>query len=496
MRWAVLGAAGGVAEERQAEVWDAQRCQAWLAERCVALRARCVLPLPSLGAMDAALEALLDAQGELAWCFPPSADEGEALLVGDGCGEAVAAEAARGRGAASLLHRRSGGDGGGAAAPALLCGGGGGAGGSDSHDGVRVLTLDAVAYAPSGMPLAQACGTLLAPALRRQAARAAELLASAGEGERTMEQVVARHFCPPGWPHTVTLLQSMAEPEAVSASLAAREERLRCHALLHLPMDRPLLRRSNALPDGAVGAGGAGGGSDSDKAAKGSGFSTRLVDPHAALGPSGVSGGSVHMVHGSYEYAHYMQDRFDDKGWGCAYRSLQTIHSWFRRQHYTSDSTPDHDLIQRTLVHAKDKPASFVGSKDWIGSTELMLVFDALLGVSCKTFCIPQGVDMWTDTQWARKLCAHFDTEGTPVMIGGGVLAYTCVGCHFNEQTGEVAYLILDPHYTGADEVAKATSGGWVGWKRGEDAKGGTGGLVFEKRAFYNLLAPLRPREV
>jgi hypothetical protein len=30
------------------------------------------------------------------------------------------------------------------------------------------------------------------------------------------------------------------------------------------------------------------------------------------------------------------------QGWGCAYRSLQTIISWFRLQHYTSVAVPTH----------------------------------------------------------------------------------------------------------------------------------------------------------
>ena len=40
----------------------------------------------------------------------------------------------------------------------------------------------------------------------------------------------------------------------------------------------------------------------------------------------------------------------DDKGWGCAYRSLQTIWSWFQLQHYTDRPVPDHRAIQQTLV--------------------------------------------------------------------------------------------------------------------------------------------------
>ena len=51
----------------------------------------------------------------------------------------------------------------------------------------------------------------------------------------------------------------------------------------------------------------------------------RIRNIHAILGApdSGVVGGTRHMVAGDYLYYHYMQDKFNDKGWGCAYRSLQ-----------------------------------------------------------------------------------------------------------------------------------------------------------------------------
>ena len=45
-----------------------------------------------------------------------------------------------------------------------------------------------------------------------------------------------------------------------------------------------------------------------------------------------------------------MQGKTDDAGWGCAYRSLQTIHSWFRCQHYTRTPVPSLKDIQQTLV--------------------------------------------------------------------------------------------------------------------------------------------------
>lgn len=55
----------------------------------------------------------------------------------------------------------------------------------------------------------------------------------------------------------------------------------------------------------------------------------------------------VYLVQGVYGYHHYMQDRTDDSGWGCAYRSLQTICSWFRHQGYTEKPVPTHREIQQ-----------------------------------------------------------------------------------------------------------------------------------------------------
>lgn len=59
-----------------------------------------------------------------------------------------------------------------------------------------------------------------------------------------------------------------------------------------------------------------------------------------------VSEGKQYLVQGTYAYHHYMQDRMDDNGWGCAYRSLQTIVSWFRHQGYTNKPIPSHREIQ------------------------------------------------------------------------------------------------------------------------------------------------------
>lgn len=57
-------------------------------------------------------------------------------------------------------------------------------------------------------------------------------------------------------------------------------------------------------------------------------------------------------------------------------------------------------------------------------------------------------------------------------MIGGGVLAYTLLGIDFNERTGDCAFLILDPHYTGAEDLKRIHAGVgamcglvWLAWE-------------------------------
>lgn len=37
--------------------------------------------------------------------------------------------------------------------------------------------------------------------------------------------------------------------------------------------------------------------------------------------------------------------------------------------------------------------------------------------------------------------------------IGGGVLAHTILGVDWNESTGDCKFLILDPHYTGGENL-------------------------------------------
>jgi hypothetical protein len=93
--------------------------------------------------------------------------------------------------------------------------------------------------------------------------------------------------------------------------------------------------------------------------------SGRLFDVHKNLPSKGINipkkfnffffchlvkGGEQTLVDGHYAYYHYMQDNFDDNMWGCAYRSLQTLCSWFILQGYTTKSVPTHTKIQQVKI--------------------------------------------------------------------------------------------------------------------------------------------------
>mmetsp|Transcript_7988 Transcript_7988/g.11792 ORF Transcript_7988/g.11792 Transcript_7988/m.11792 type:complete len:510 (-) Transcript_7988:595-2124(-) len=194
--------------------------------------------------------------------------------------------------------------------------------------------------------------------------------------------------------------------------------------------------------------------------------------------------GVKYAIGGSYSYFHYGQEGFDDKGWGCAYRSLQTIVSWLNEQNYSDKEVPSHYQIQKMLVEAGDKTKDFLGSKEWIGAFEVMLILDVYYGITSKILNVSSGSELQSK---GRELSQHFTEEQTPVMIGGGVLAYTLLGVDYNEDTGDIRFLILDPHYTGTDNPKTIRDKGWCAWKGPE---------IFKADAFYNLCMPQRPKYI
>uniref|UniRef100_UPI0037E760A1 ufm1-specific protease 2 isoform X2 n=1 Tax=Semicossyphus pulcher TaxID=241346 RepID=UPI0037E760A1 len=260
------------------------------------------------------------------------------------------------------------------------------------------------------------------------------------------------HFLLPEPKGLVTVVYPAGVPDS-----QLETQRRELHQQFELPDDWPYFRRANAyhFPNEPYKDG-------------------YLRNPHLVLTHPSLDTGKVYLVQGIYSYHHYMQDHMDDNGWGCAYRSLQTICSWFQQQGYTERPVPTHKEIQQALVDVGDKQGSFVGSRQWIGSIEVQAVLNQLL----------EGSELGSK---GRELANHFLTEGTPIMIGGGVLAHTILGVAWSETTGQIRYLILDPHYTGAEDLQVITDKGWCGWK-GPD--------FWDQTAYYNLCLPQRPKVI
>lgn len=226
----------------------------------------------------------------------------------------------------------------------------------------------------------------------------------------------------------------------------------------------------------------------------------RLVNVHEEVAEKHGLGDAakVSLVQGYYEYCHYMQDNFNDDGWGCAYRSLQTLCSWLQLQGVVKDVSrplPSHKQIQDAL----DQLGEPVGPKQWIGAIEISMILNHWFGLDCRIISIASGGEVFTKTDEVIffllfKVCVnqrllftqihrHFASEGSPIMIGGGVLAWTLLGICSNGK--ETKYLILDPHFTGADDLKIICKKGWVAWMPAS---------IFRKESFYNFCCPMVPK--
>ena len=95
--------------------------------------------------------------------------------------------------------------------------------------------------------------------------------------------------------------------------------------------------------------------------------------------------------------------------------------SWFRHQGYAETSIPTHEQIQKCLVEIGDKERSFIGSRQWIGSTEVGFVLEKSCNVQSKFLSLSSGEELENK---GRELAHHFKTNGTPIMIGKFIFAF------------------------------------------------------------------------
>ncbi|KAM9819547.1 ufm1-specific protease 2 isoform X1 [Syngnathus typhle] len=329
-----------------------------------------------------------------------------------------------------------------------------------SHFLSTTLPMDCVVHICSTDTIKEACERLLEALIHQLDEMKREMLRHM-KGTKLLAPEPF-HFLLPEPKGLVTTIYPAGVPDS-----QLENQRKELHARFKVPEDKPYFRRANAyhFPNEPYKDG-------------------YLRNPHLALTHPTLDDGKAYLVQGLYSYHHYMQDRMDDNGWGCAYRSLQTICSWFQQQGYVERTVPTHKEIQQALVDVGDKQGSFVGSRQWIGSFEVHAVLSQLLGVTSKILFVSQGSDMASK---GRELANHFLSEGTPVMIGGGVLAHTILGVAWSETTGQIRFLILDPHYTGAEDLQVITEKGWCGWKGPE---------FWDQTAYYNMCLPQRPKAI
>ncbi|KAL7077792.1 hypothetical protein ACQ4LE_003023 [Meloidogyne hapla] len=211
-------------------------------------------------------------------------------------------------------------------------------------------------------------------------------------------------------------------------------------------------------------------------------FPNLIYNPHEFLKVQPKNKCSI--VTGKYGYFHYGQNSLDDSGWGCAYRSFQTVCSWLKQQEYIDKNIPTHKEIQQCLVNIGDKPSNFLGSKKWIGSLELSFCLQNMFNITSKILTSKCGTDL---AEHARALIFHFENGGAPVMIGGGQLAHTIIGIDYNPRLGNCQYLVLDPHYKGPDNIDEVLAGGWCSWKPA---------TFWSKKDFYNLLIVINGEKI
>lgn len=185
------------------------------------------------------------------------------------------------------------------------------------------------------------------------------------------------------------------------------------------------------------------------------------------------------VIRGIYEYWHYGCDGFNDMGWGCGYRTLQTICSWIIINKNLEQEVPSIPKIQETLVALEDKEKSFIGSRDWIGCFEVCLVLGSLYNISSKIVHIVSGREL---SKYLHIIRQHFQEFGSPIMMGGDqdCSSKCIIGIHTGSK--EAYLLIIDPHFIGkAKSTEELKNKQWVRWISIED---------FVYSSFYNLCLP------
>ena len=208
-----------------------------------------------------------------------------------------------------------------------------------------------------------------------------------------------------------------------------------------------------------------------------------LHDVHRDIEPPSYP---LKSVCGKYAYYHYLCDGFDDCGWGCGYRTLQTMCSWIYynfqdRSNVKMCEVPSIVEIQNALVAMQDKPFDFVNSKKWIGSFEVCLCLDYFYDVPCKIHHVRTSENL---SQSIAFLQTHFEKFASPVMMGGDSdAASKCILGICGSNESDCYLLILDPHCSKKPTMKSLVNDNWISWRKIDS---------FVQSSFYNMCLPQR----
>jgi len=160
---------------------------------------------------------------------------------------------------------------------------------------------------------------------------------------------------------------------------------------------------------------------------------------------------SVVKIIGDVDYHHYRDDDIDDVGWGCAYRSLQMVMSWFVLNGFPKAFVPSIPEIQKILHDMKVMDSDFhVGCTQWIGSQEIGWVLSSQLGVQTRFDLEVNATNLQSNI---GKIRSHLSIYHCPIVACGDNIALVILGIATpkkkpeNGKEVDAKLLIADPHY-------------------------------------------------
>lgn len=136
---------------------------------------------------------------------------------------------------------------------------------------------------------------------------------------------------------------------------------------------------------------------------------------HKYLKPPSDSGETC-LTRENYYYYHYCCDGINDVGFGCGYRTVQSICSMLKNKSNSEISVPSILDIQKLLVKIGDKDDRFLNSRSWIGTLEGSYVIDELFNVPCYIIHISNDEKISSKSSDIMK---YFKEQGGLIFMGG-----------------------------------------------------------------------------